>query len=441
MSHRHLRWTWAGSAAGLFGWLFLALSTFAEEPREPVPSADLIADSVPILQAEREGRIDLDIRGQGDDQVRFQIRNTSGQRLRVVLPPGLVAVAAAGQEPFQSMGLGVPTDRQGSFGQFRADASGFRSMPLDGVGHEEGLVIPADATVDLDVPSVCLNFGLPTPKSRDRFRLVDVDSYTTDPRARKALRSLATLGTSQTVAQAVVWSVFNGLTFPQLLSQNAHKLNYHEVAQAARFIEALDQSTDTELVDPARLTEGRVFVRIQGEGALAEEAKRLNEEIDGCRLLGLPVRALTDGSTPEATAPALHLQIQLTSGGSQPTRGRIVVRVKMINGQWRVLGVVPLKQPAYSGNLDGPFLVDAIDRSVSQAFVSARVAGRNPGSTNLRIENRLPFSVSSVVLQAGEGDQTAPVELRGLGIGPMRSTLAPISASRGAVDRVELNGL
>ena len=59
-------------------------------------------------------------RGNGEDKVHSDLRNTSSERLNVVLPAGLVASAGSGQfGGFQSMGLGVPTDNAGSFGEFR----------------------------------------------------------------------------------------------------------------------------------------------------------------------------------------------------------------------------------------------------------------------------------------------------------------------------------
>ena len=133
------------------------------------------------------------------------LKNTSAKRLNVVLPPGLVASSAAGQAGggggFQSMGLGAVSNRPGSFGQFRPATAERARLPL---GRRHGadepttaVAVPAGQTVELTVPAVCLNFGVRTPNARDKFELVDVDDYTTDPRVRKALRSLATFGTSQ----------------------------------------------------------------------------------------------------------------------------------------------------------------------------------------------------------------------------------------------------
>jgi len=66
-------------------------------------------------------------------------------------------------------------------------------------------------TVELNIPGVCLNYGLPSPTPRNTFRLVDVNEYSSNPRVRRALRSLATYGTSHGVAQATMWHVCNEL--------------------------------------------------------------------------------------------------------------------------------------------------------------------------------------------------------------------------------------
>jgi len=127
------------------------------------------------------------------------------------------------------------------------------------------MTVPAGESLDVTVAAVCLNFGLPTPTPRDKFTLVDVADYSTDSRVRKSLRSLCLLGTSQGVAQAVMWRVCNDLTFEAMASQAGKVINEHEIALAARFIEALDGSTGSDMVDARTLTEGRVFVRSRGK--------------------------------------------------------------------------------------------------------------------------------------------------------------------------------
>src|SRR6185312_6225973 len=139
MLWRHLCLVRAITAAGL-----LTCSTLgalaAGEPEEPIPGADAQAETVKVLDAEKAGTLAVEVRGQGQERVRVTLKNTSGKRLNVVLPPGLVASSSVGQAGgaggaggggggFQSMGLGAVTNRSGGFGQFANNNSqpGFRS--------------------------------------------------------------------------------------------------------------------------------------------------------------------------------------------------------------------------------------------------------------------------------------------------------------------------
>ncbi len=94
----------------------------------------------------------------------------------------------------------------------RRPAASARS-PSTGEPGSRSVAVPAGESVDVSIPGVCLNYGLPAPTPRDTLTLMDVDTYTTDPRIRKALRTLATVGTSHGVAQAVMWHLCNDLPF------------------------------------------------------------------------------------------------------------------------------------------------------------------------------------------------------------------------------------
>jgi hypothetical protein len=344
---------------------------------------------------------------------------------------------------FQSMGLGAVTNRSGAFGQFAGNNAqpGFRSVaPSDTA--KPTVTVPAGQKVDLEIPSVCLNFGLPTPTARDRFRLMDVEDYSKDPRVRKALRALASLGTSHGTAQAAMWRVCNNVPFELMLSQGAKVVNPYEVALASRFLDALDQSSD--VVDPAYLSEARLFITVEGDGLLAKDAKRLAASIDGLRILGLPARVTAAGEAPRTSGPALHLGVTLVSTQSGETRGRVVVQVASGLGEandWATLGQIGFKEASAVSDLDTASLARVLDHSVGSAFVTAKVARRSTGSTTLRIENRLPFTIANLTIKAGASSGAPLVTLSGLGVGPGRSGQATIPAANGSVDRVELNGL
>ena len=423
--------------AGLFSaGAMLAFRAGAETP-EPIPGPEEGTRTVNILKARDAGAIAVVARGKGEDRVRISIRNTSGRRLKVVMPPGLVAAAATGQ--LQSMGLGEAENLGGAFGTFdpgNSYSEGDGMDLADGSTRGRGVVVPPGLAVDLVMPGVCLNFGLPTPTPHDVFRLVDVDEYTPQPSARKALRSLARIGTSHGVAQAIAWHVFNGMSFDELAQQQVQTFNAHELALAAGFVDRLGDDGG-DLLDPAALTRDRITIQVQGEGPLLTVAHRLEDDLDGHRILGLPVRASAPrGESP--TAPALHLDILLAPGKvGSPPRARVIVRYAASRGAWSTLGIAPLEVDGAWSNLDGPTLGEAVDRAIAGAFVSARPIRHSVGLTTLRIDNRLPFTLAHVIVQAG----TAPVPLPAIGIGPGRHGSASIQAARGTIDRVELNGL
>jgi hypothetical protein len=452
MLWRHLCLARAWLAAGFLTCSVLAVSAPAE-PAEPAPSATAVTETVRVLDAKKSGDLALEVRGQGQDRVRVSIRNTSNKRLNVVLPPGLVAASAVGQggrgaaggAGFQSMGLGTPTNRLGSFGQFQEPsepAPGLQSIPVASDPMRQSTVtVPVGQTVDLTIPAVCLNFGMPTPSFRDKFVLMDVEEYTVDPRARKALRSLATLGTSQGVAQAAMWRVCNGVPFEAMIARGGKVLNPHEVALAARFVEALDASGPSDTIDRAYLAESRVFVQVQGEGALADDAARLSQALDGLHLLGLPIRVVTDRELPEASAPALLLSVMLNGGKTGETRGQVHVRHAVRGAGWAPLGKTTLAVGSSASVIDGPEFARSLDHAIASAFISVKVAKKGPHSTTLKVTNRLPFTLAGATLKAGGSSGSPAVPFSGLGIGPARSALVPIQAAGGTIDRVELNGL
>ena len=135
----------------------------------------------------------------------------------------------------QSMGLGSAANREGAFGEFRGTGgpAGLQSVAATEEARSREVAVPVGETIELEIPAVCLNFGKPTPTPRDTFKLMDVEEYSQNPRVRKALRSLATYGTSLGVAQAVMWRVCNDLPFETMVEQAGKVMNTHEIALAS----------------------------------------------------------------------------------------------------------------------------------------------------------------------------------------------------------------
>lgn len=426
----------AWTAAGVLAGLMVGVAA-ADQPKA--------TDPVKVLDAKKSGAIQVDLRGQGQGKVKLGLKNTTEKVLNVVIPPGMVAAAATGQGGgggFQNMGLGSPTNRPGAFGQFRGGDNqvGFRSVAVNAA--LPTVSVPAGQAVEIEMPAVCLNYGLPTPTARDKFELVDVDDYTRDARLRKSLRSLGSMGTSLGTAQAAVWNVANNVPFEMMIAKGDKSLNRHEVALAARFVEALDASTATELVDPAYLTEGRIYITLKGDGNAAKDLKRITDSLEGVRVLGLPVRLTTGENMPEVSAPAMHLTVNLSRGMSGETRGKVAVQVANDFGQadWLAWGNANLTEKASPELLDGVAFARALDKALAQQFVSVKTVRRADKGVTVRIDNRLPFTIANATIKAGNSSGSI-VEADALGIGPMRSATTSIEATTATIDRVSLNGL
>jgi hypothetical protein len=460
MQWRHIGLVRAGLAAGLFsGLMFIRASTAtaqterpAKPESEPSSAPALVAtETVDLLQASKAGELEVVARGHGQERVDFTIKNRTERRLNVVIPPGLVAASTVGQGRggaggggLQSMGLGSVSNREGAFGEFRGTAppAGLQSVGLGEQARSNLVTVPVGETIKLALPSVCLNYGLPAPTGRNTFRLMDVDEYSSNPRVRSALRSLATYGTSQGVAQAVMWRVCNDLPFELMAEQAGKVMNLHEIALAARFVTALDASRSGELVDPAQLSGSRIFAQVKGAGALAQEAARLAGELDGLRILGLPLQVVESDDLPTAAAPALFLRVVLTDAKVGETKGAIVVSSCELADSWLPLGKLAFRETSSISVLDGAAFSKTIDRAIAGAFVTVKPARRTLGSTTLRIDNRLPFTISSLVVKAGSSSGAPSVPFDCVGVGPARSALLPIQAATASVvERVELNGL
>ena len=462
MLWRHLCLVRAGLAAGLVGGLMLigasiataqtktATTTAPESASGPVA---VVTETVNLLAASKAGDLEVAARGQGQERVHLSIKNRSARRLNVIVPPGLVAASTVGQGGaggaggrggMQSMGLGSAANRDGAFGEFQVagNPAGLQSVGVAQEARTRQITVPVGETIELNIPAVCLNFGLATPTARDKFKLMDVEEYSPNPRVRKALRSLATYGTSLGVAQAVMWRVCNDLPFETMVEQVGKVMNVHEIALAGRFVDALDSSSTGDLVDLAALRDSRIFVQVRGEGSLGNDAQRLAGQLAGLRILGLPLQVVESDAPPTAVAPAVFLKLLLTDAQNGESRFAMVVNSCSGPDAWLPLGKVSFRDNSSISVLDGQALTKAIDRAIAGSFVTVKPARRTLGSTTLKVENRLPFTISNLVVRAGTSSGAPPVSFEGVGVGPARSVLLPIQAATASlVEKIEINGL
>ena len=198
---------------------------------------------------------------------------------------------------------------------------------------------------------------------------------------------------------------------------------------------------DSELVDPAYLNEGRLYVRIVGDGLAAGQVERLATEVNGLRLLGLPVRVLTADNGADVAGPAMLVNVALSAGKTSETKAKLELNKSSLSGRWMAFGKTAFVENVPTTELDGKGLVRAIDRAISSTFVTVKTAGRSASATSLKLENKLPFTLANIEIKTGNSSGSPIVPFSGLGIGPARTGIIAIQAPGGKVEHVELNGL
>jgi hypothetical protein len=157
-------------------------------------------------------------------------------------------------------------------------------------------------------------------------------------------------------------------------------------------------------------------------------------------VLGLPVSVLDAQDNGAVVAPAVLMNVVLTGAQTGETRGRVVLG-QADAGSWAPLGKASFTEASSVSVLDGAGLARALDRAVASAYVSVKTVRRSPGVTTVKVENRLPFTLASVTLKAGNSAGAPTVPFRALGIAPGHSITLPVEAPGATVDHVEFNGL
>ena len=145
-----------------------------------------------------------------------------------------------------------------------------------------------------------------------------------------------------------------------------------------------------DLVDPSTLSTGRIFVQVHGEGVLEAEAKRLQGQFEGLRLLGLPVQvAESEGLPPLVPRDLLERHSYRCQDRRDPRGDRraALARLTARGSRWARSRSATIPRSLCSMV---PLSSKVVDRAVAGAFVTVKPARRTLGTTTLKVENHLP---------------------------------------------------
>ncbi|MDX1968004.1 MAG: hypothetical protein SFV23_12580 [Planctomycetaceae bacterium] len=227
----------------------LAVTLLGAANRGPIRnlSLDPDADVVPLFNGVAAEQFDVRMSAFDAHHANVVISNLTDSPLTVALPKAAVGVhvlpqfnpnggffqgnqggnlfngAADGGNQAQSVGgplQGMGVNNNGPLGNNNIFGQGFPSLPAEMAAADfkeyGGLAtIPAGKSIQLQMKSVCLNYGRDEPRSKLTYRLIPAVAHSSDPLLAELLEGY-TDRVDRDVMQAAVWHVANGLSWDQI---------------------------------------------------------------------------------------------------------------------------------------------------------------------------------------------------------------------------------
>ena len=213
--------------------------------KNPVPFTaikfDSTAEKIDFFAGLKKGVLDAVLIPKDENQGQVLVQNKSDKPLTVKLPEAIVGVqvlkqfgaggAGGGLGGMGGMGGGGMGGMGGGRAQSMGGGMGMGGMGGGGMGGMGGggmggnfFSIPPDQVVRVPTHTVCLAHGKPTPTSKMRYRLVEVDQYTKDTRLQELLKLIAKNRINQQVAQAATWHLTDNMSWQQLARKQVRHL-------------------------------------------------------------------------------------------------------------------------------------------------------------------------------------------------------------------------
>jgi hypothetical protein len=192
----------------------------AREARGRRPAA-APAEVHDVLQAESAGLDTVKYSANDSRSAQIVVTNRSDRPLTLRLPEQFAGVPVlaqmggngGGQAGFGAGGIGAAPQSTGGAGPQN------QGMNIGGAQGGGMFSLPPEKTRVVKVTTVCLEHGKPEPSPLRPYKLVELASYSNDPRLAELMTSIGKGEVSQKVAQAAAWHIANGLTWEQLAAE------------------------------------------------------------------------------------------------------------------------------------------------------------------------------------------------------------------------------
>ncbi len=174
-----------------------------------------------VLAAESAGLVTVKYIANDSRSAQIVVTNRSDRPLTLRLPEQFAGVPVlaqmggngGGQAGFGAGGIGAAPQSTGGAGPQN------QGMNIGGAQGGGMFSLPPEKTRVVKVTTVCLEHGKPEPSPLRSYKLVELASYSNDPRLAELMTSIGKGEVSQKVAQAAAWHIANGLTWDQLAAE------------------------------------------------------------------------------------------------------------------------------------------------------------------------------------------------------------------------------
>ena len=217
----------------------------------PITAEDAVQEQL-VFDAIRAGDVEVRVVPRDAHQVTVLLHNTTSRPVRIRLP-GVLAAVPVGPEPgstssrrpqqqTQALGIGhsIPS-------LARKTSNGTRSVPEV---HRGGVfsVLPGKV-VRKTFKSVCLQYGIPEPGPRNKYKLAPIDEVVSNDQVSRLLGYLTPA--NQRVVQLAAWHLNNKMSWEQLgrvrippgNGRSNQPFQRHELEAAYQLVEWLKMPT------------------------------------------------------------------------------------------------------------------------------------------------------------------------------------------------------
>lgn len=202
--------------------LAAALVVPAASAREPRSRSLATApEAHELLQAEEAGLVTVKYIPNDSRSAQIVVTNRSDRPLSLRLPEVFAGVpvlaqlggGGGGQAGFGAGGIGAAPQSTGGAGPQN------QGMNIGGQQGGGMFSLPPEKTRVIKVTTVCLEHGKAEPSPIRPYKLVELESYSDDPRLEQLMQSIGKGEVAQKVAQAAAWHIASGLTWQQLAAE------------------------------------------------------------------------------------------------------------------------------------------------------------------------------------------------------------------------------